>query len=57
MTRLMLRENFVMDTSMFSGYDEVSFLSPSLKVASSIVDEHGKLIEFDLQALEHFVKA
>jgi hypothetical protein len=46
---------------MFSGYDEVSFLSPSLKVASSIVDEHGKLIEFDLQAfestLEHFVKA
>jgi hypothetical protein len=54
-------ENYGMDTSMFSGYDEVSLLSPSLKVASSIVDEHGKLIEFDPQAfestLEHFDKA
>ncbi len=54
-------ENFGIDTSMFSDYGEISLLSPSLRVASSIVDEHGKLIEFDLQAfestLEHFDKA
>ena len=56
-------ENVGMDTSMFSGFDEVSLLSPSLKVASSIVDDfdYGKLMEFDPQAfestLEHFEKA
>jgi hypothetical protein len=56
-------ENVGMDTSTFSDYGEISLLSPSLKVASSIVDDfdYGKLIEFDPQAfestLEHFRKA
>ena len=46
---------------MFSGDDEVNLLSPSFKVATSIFDETGKLIEFDPQAfdttLDHFEKA
>ena len=54
-------ENSGIDTSMFSGYDEVNLLSPSFKIASSIFDETGKLIEFDPQAfetaLDHFGKA
>ena len=54
-------ENNGIDTSMFSGDDEINLLSPSFKVASSIFDDTGKLIEFDPQAfdttLNHFVKA
>ena len=48
-------ENNGMDTSIFSGDDEVNLLSPSFKVATSIFDETGKLIEFD--PLDHFEKA
>ena len=48
-------ENNGIDTSMFSGDDEVNLLSPSFKVATSIFDETGKLIEFD--PLDHFEKA
>ena len=54
-------ENNGMDTSMFSGYDEVNLLSPSIKIASSNVDENGELIDFNPQAFDktqdHFGEA